>query len=395
VHHEERERPTFWCDICRPTVCNVPRNKSHPTCRYRPVVLSIYELTVAARQVLRTEWRNLDSAFSLFSAFHSLTIDCLSDTLLLSLVDDTVSHARSLSEPSLPLPPPSSNSSPSTSTSVFDPSPDPSDERAISMPSLPPPISTVSAPSSSSLFHPAHDIYSVRSQSYPEAMSSDLFRTQMSSNLASWQLDNTVWHTAVDRFPSQQAESFRPSLHYPVASYDPPSSFHDYDSTPSPMVTSPLESRGFDSNYYGVPSHPGRGDPSSSVAPLPRASHTPPSLPLEAANHPTRAPMGSAPPYDSYNNPSSYPIPQPAPHDAYGNASMSYGTEPYQTHFSGQPQHPNPSHAPGMAGSASYDVVEPDFLPGVQHLQPQWLRPPATFQRPPDTPERHDRTPEP
>lgn len=337
--------------------------------------------------------------------YHRAHVPCHPDPVLLSLVDETASHTRSLSEPSLPPPATPSTSSPSaTSISVFNPSPEPSEERAVSTPALPSPVPTVSPVTSSSLFHPAHNIYGSRSVAFPVTLQDDPYSNHSASEMASWQAENTVWNTPADRFASHQAESYsrHQPQHYPVAGYDLTASFHDHQRSARPMDSQLHDSPSFGAEFFDVQALSGLRDPSSSVSSLAIDSHSQSSLHIETVHSPTHdlAPQVDIPlsPYDSYNNPSSYPIlQQPAPRDSFGNASMSYGIEPYQPQFStGEQQHlqqSNPSHTLGIVGAASYDVVEPDFLAGVSQVQPQWVRPPATFPRSPDTSERR-RSPE-
>lgn len=359
-----------------------------------------------SRQVLRTEWRNLDSTsvpLPLSRHPRSHAVPCHSDPVLLSLVDETASHSRSLSEPSLPPPATPSTSSPSAaSISVFDPSPEPRDERAVSTPALPSSVSAVVPPTASSLFHPAHNIYGARSVPFPVTLSDDPYSTHTPSDMAPWQTENTVWNSPPDRFASHQADSFpRHQSQYPVAGYDLTASFHDHQRPARAMDSQLHDSPGaFGADYFDVQALSGLRD--SSISSLPIDSHSQSSLHLETVHSPTHdlAPQVDIPlsPYDSYNNPSSYPIlQQPTPRDGFGNASMSYGIEPYQSQFGAGEQHLQQSHPShhtlGMVGSASYDVVEPDFLTGVSQVQPQWVRPPATFPRSPDTSERR-RSPE-
>jgi hypothetical protein len=316
-------------------------------------------------------------------------VPCHSDPVLLSLVDETASHTRSLSEPSLPPPATPSTSSPSaTSISVFDPSPEPGDERAVSTPALPSPVPNVSAPSSSSLFHPAHNVYGSRPVALPVTISEDPYPTHPTPDMVPWQTENTIWNTPADRFPPQVESYPREQAHFPLAGYDLPASFDDHQRPARSLSldTHLQDSPGFDAEFFGVQALSGLRD-----QPLPINSHTQSNLHIETNLSSTHdlAPQVDLPlsPYDPYNNSSPYPIlQQPTPRDGFG-AAMSYCIEPYQAQFGTgeQLQQTSPTHALGIAGSTPYDVVEPDFLGGVSQVQPQWVRPPASFPRSPDT----------
>lgn len=333
--------------------------------------------------------RSTNATRSIFS--HTLYLD----PVLLSLVDETASHARSLSEPSLP--PPTATTSrfspSSTSLPVFHPSPESTEDRSVSTPALPSPVPTASSTTtSSSLFHPAHNVYGTRPHLFPVTIPDDPYPAHPASDMGPWQMENSVWNTPADRFPAPQADSFpRQPPNYPIAGYDS-SGFHDNPRSARSMDPSLRQSPPFGTEYYDVQGLASHKDLPSSLS---MDSH----LSLEADNSPTLdlAPQAGIPlsPFDSFNN-TSYPIlQQPSPRGGYGNASMSYGIEPYQGHFStgAQLQQTNPAHTLGIAGSASYDVVDPDFLSDASHIQPQWVRPPATFPRSPDASEQR-RSPE-
>ena len=324
------------------------------------------------------------------------------DPVLLSLVDETAAHARSLSEPSLPPPTVTpSRDSPSSTTSlpVFHPSPDSSDDRSVSTPALPTPVSMVSPPTSSSLFHTAHNLYGARPHLFPVSIPEDPYPTHSTTDIGSWQVENTVWNPPIDRFSSHQGNAFpRQPSNYTVSGYDVPSGFPEQ--RPARSMDPPVrESPSFGTDYYvqGLSSH------KELVSSLSVDSHSQTCLALDTGSSPTLE-LVSQPgiplsPFDSYNSSPSYPIlQQPTPRDGFADASISYGIEPYQAQYGiggEQLQQTTPSsHSLGTSGSASsYDVVEPDFLSGVSNVQPQWVRPPATFPRSPDTPEQR-RSPE-
>ena len=312
-------------------------------------------------------------------------------------MDETAAHARSLSEPSLPPPTVTqSHDSPSSATSlpVFHPSPDPSDDRSVSTPALSTSVSTVSPPTSSSLFHPALNLYGARPHLFPVSIPDNPYPTHATTDIRSWQMENTVWNPPTDRFSSHQGNAFpRQPSHYPVAGgYHVPSGFPEQQRPARSMDPPVRESSSFGTDYFvqDLSSH------KELASSLSVDSHSQTCLALDTGSSPTLelVPQPGIPisPFDSYNSSSSYPIlQQPTPRDGFSDASISYGIEPYQPQYGmggEQLQQTTPS-----SHASPYDVVGPDFLSGVSNVQPQWIRPPATFPRSPDTPEQR-RSPE-